>query len=146
MKNTILALVVTTTFLLLQAAHVFAHCEVPCGIYDDKMRISMLNEHITTIEKSIAKAAEFEQKGNSNQMVRWIMSKEDHANQFQHIVSQYFLTQRIKPDAHHYTEKLALLHQMLVYAMKTKQSDDPANISKLKQLVMDFDKLYFAPH
>ena len=30
-----------------------AHCEIPCGIYDDELRISMLNEHITTIEKSM---------------------------------------------------------------------------------------------
>jgi nickel superoxide dismutase len=30
-------------------------CEIPCGIYDDEMRINMIAEHITTIEKSVKK-------------------------------------------------------------------------------------------
>ena len=31
----------------------FAHCQIPCGIYDDKMRFTMMAEHVTTIEKSM---------------------------------------------------------------------------------------------
>jgi nickel superoxide dismutase len=31
----------------------FAHCEIPCGIYDDHARIHMILEHVTTIEKSM---------------------------------------------------------------------------------------------
>jgi len=74
------------------------------------------------------------------------MNKEDHANQFQDIVTQYFLTQRIKTDAKEYGKKLELLHQMLVYAMKCKQTTDLQHTAKLKELVRQFDKLYFAPH
>ena len=31
----------------------FSHCEIPCGIYDDEMRVRMIAEHVTTIEKSM---------------------------------------------------------------------------------------------
>ena len=41
--------------LLLFAGTAASHCEIPCGIYDDQMRITLLNEHIATIEKSMDK-------------------------------------------------------------------------------------------
>jgi nickel superoxide dismutase len=138
------------TFLLaaifIFAASAASHCEIPCGIYDDKMRITMLEEHITTIEKSMGQITDLEKGQNSNQLVRWVMNKEKHAAAFQEIVTQYFLTQRIKPDEKLYSEKLSLLHQMLVYGMKCKQTTDLNHVSKLKQLVKEFEKLYFASH
>ena len=30
-----------------------AHCEIPCGIYDDEAGIKQLLEHVTTIEMSM---------------------------------------------------------------------------------------------
>ena len=30
-----------------------AHCEIPCGIYGDSVRIALIYEHITTVEKSM---------------------------------------------------------------------------------------------
>ncbi len=121
-----------------------AHCEIPCGIYDDQMRISMILEHVATIEKSMNQIMEIE-KGDhkANQLVRWVTNKEQHADELQHIVSQYFMTQRIKPDAENYEKKVTLLHQMLVAAMKCKQTTDLANTAALKTLVADFQKLYF---
>ncbi len=132
--------------LLLFAGTAASHCEIPCGIYDDQMRITLLNEHIATIEKSMDKINNPSDGVGSNQHVRWIMNKENHADEFQEIVSQYFLTQRIKPDSKDYTAKLELLHQMLIYAMKCKQTTDLQNTAKLKELVQSFEKLYFAPH
>ena len=122
-----------------------AHCEVPCGIYDDEMRADMIAEHITTIEKSMKMIAELSaaKPENYNQLVRWIDNKEEHAGQIQHIVSQYFLTQRIKLDAKKYAEKLSVLHKMLVYAMKCKQTTDPSHVATLRGLLMDFRALYF---
>jgi nickel superoxide dismutase len=38
---------------------------------------------------------------------------------------------------------LVILHQMLVFAMKTKQTTDLQNVEKLRELVNDFVKLYF---
>ena len=59
----------------------FAHCEVPCGIYQDSVRISLILEHITTIEKAMNQITKIsnEDKPNYNQLVRWITNKEEHA-------------------------------------------------------------------
>ena len=121
-----------------------AHCEIPCGIYDDGMRLDQVAEHIKTIEKSMNKinALSKENPVNYNQLVRWVTNKETHANEIQHIVTQYFMTQRIKPDAKKYAEKLKALHHMLIYAMKCKQTTDPTNTEKLKSLLKEFEILY----
>jgi len=130
-----------------------AHCEIPCGIYADKMRIDMLKEHVTTIEKSMNQIMELEKAEtiNYNQLVRWINNKDDHANQFQHIVTQYFMTQRIKvvdgsdkAALDKYQKELGLLHEMLVYAMKAKQTTDLQNCTKLKELIDIFYNSYFS--
>ena len=126
----------------------FAHCEVPCGIYDDQARINMILEHIATIEKSMQqiKIIEKEKNPDSNQLVRWIMNKEHHATEIQTIVTQYFMTQRIKLGVKDYNKKLSLLQQMLVYSMKCKQTTDLENAAKLREFVKQFHQLYFAGH
>ena len=128
-----------------------AHCQIPCGIYDDPARFTLLREDITTIEKSMKSITDLSAAGdkNFNQIVRWIDNKEEHAQKFMDIVTDYFMAQRIKPAdpadaaAHaDYLKKVELLHNMLVYAMKCKQTTDLANTDKLKTLVDDFEKLY----
>lgn len=131
-----------------------SHCEIPCGIYGDEARFDMLNEHITTIEKSMNKIVELsaENPVNYNQLVRWINNKEDHANKFMDIVTQYFMTQRIKEVAvgaegyDKYVKKITLLHEMLRVAMKCKQTTDTANTDKLTELVSDFHTAYTEGH
>jgi nickel superoxide dismutase len=132
-------------FCLGSGTQVLAHCEIPCGIYDDAMRVSMLKEHVVTIEKSMNTIMDLEKDKdkNMNQLVRWIMNKEDHANQFQEIVSQYFLTQRIGLDSKDSTQKVEVLHKMLVYAMRCKQSTDTEHIQTLRKLIKEFEELYF---
>jgi nickel superoxide dismutase len=122
-----------------------AHCEIPCGIYDDQMRINMIDEHITTIEKSMKQIIELagQKPTDYNQISRWVMNKEDHANKLQHIVTQYFMTQRIKFDTEKYSEKLTLLHKLLVYAMKCKQTTDVSHIATLRSVLKEFQSLYF---
>lgn len=130
----------------------WSHCEIPCGIYDDEMRYEMLVEHINTIEKSMDQIVKLsaEADRNYNQLVRWVVNKEEHAVKFMDIVQQYFLNQRIKPvdsDAgekyNDYVDQLKLMHQMLVYAMKCKQTTDKNNTEKLKELVAGSRALYF---
>ena len=145
MKKIFLQILVGCSFVFLFSVQAFAHCEIPCGIYDDEMRIKIINEHIVTVEKSMNQiiGLEKEEHHNSNQLVRWIMNKERHADEIQDIVTQYFMTQRIKLDTKNYEKKIVLLHQMLIYSMKCKQTTDLANVSKLKELVNDFKELYF---
>lgn len=127
-----------------------AHCEIPCGIYGDEARLAMILEDIGTIEKAMTKIDELASDlSNINQLTRWVNNKETHANRIQETVTQYFMTQRIKVPAADdekavsaYHEKLALLHQMLVYAMKCKQTTDPVNATRLHELTHEFKKAY----
>ena len=132
-----------------------AHCEVPCGIYEDSVRIALIKEHIVTVEKSMKQIAEISKEGtpNYNQLVRWVNNKEEHAKKIQEIVSQYFLHQRIKiTDSNDskayakYQKQLELLHHILVYAMKCKQTTDLANIEKISSTVSQFEQAYFHKH
>ena len=148
-KNVIITLIILVYAI---PSFVSAHCEIPCGIYADKMRIDMIREHITTIEKSMKQINELKNTNplNYNQLVRWIMNKDEHANQIQNIVSQYFMTQRIKlvdesnkAAMDKYQKEISLLHKMLIYAMKTKQTTELNNCEKLRHLVDTFYNLYF---
>jgi nickel superoxide dismutase len=131
----------------------YSHCQVPCGIYGDKVRIVMLKEHLTTIEKSMNQINELSKnpQANMNQLVRWVNNKDTHADEFTKIVTYYFLTQRIKiKDATNteefkkYQDQTTTLHQMMVYSMKSKQTADVQNVEKLRNLVDQFVKLYFS--
>ena len=122
-----------------------AHCQIPCGIYDDAARIAMLKEHVTTIEKSMNEIAKLpaDSPENINQLVRWVNNKDEHADQLTEIVTYYYLAQRIKPDRENYEAKLKALHSMMIAAMKCKQTVDLKNVEELKALIQEFDGLYF---
>ena len=145
MRGKWLTLIMAIAMVAVAAERVGAHCEIPCGIYDDQLRADLIAEHATTIEKSMKKIVELSKQNpvNYNQLVRWVSNKEKHADEIQHLVTQYFMTQRLKPDAKKYSEKLAVLHKMLIYAMKCKQSTDVAHVSTLRSLTKEFEILYF---
>jgi nickel superoxide dismutase len=147
-------LLVCMTMVAALAAPLFAHCEIPCGIYNDKMRFDMIEEHITTIEKSMNSINELSQARdkNYNQLVRWVTNKEEHAVELQHIVEQYFLTQRIKPvepdagdDYATYQKHLELCHRIIVHAMKAKQTTDLAHVEALRAFTAEFRASYLGP-
>ena len=148
----LLSLIFFLTLIILSQSAIFSHCEVPCGIYNDEMRFTMILEHIQTIEKAMQQVIQLSEESpqNMNQVVRWIMNKEKHADEIQHIISQYFLTQRIKGAdaedtvaAKNYVKKLTLCHQILVFAMKCKQTTDLDILKKLTSSVGEFKKVYF---
>ena len=140
-----LVMVLTLVGFASVPANLAAHCEIPCGIYDDQMRANMIAEHITTIEKSMKEivALSGQSPVNYNQLMRWVTNKENHADELQNIVSQYFMTQRIKPEDAEYAKKLAVLHQMLISSMKCKQTTDLANVATLRTQLKEFETLYF---
>lgn len=152
LKFATLALVLSFFFV---SQSVSAHCEIPCGIYGDSLRVSLLKEHVSTIEKSMKMIGELSEQANPNynQLVRWVMNKEEHATKIQDIVSQYFLHQRVKitnpSNKEHYNKyikQLAALHEISVYSVKAKQSSDISNIENLRKSVEAFEKIYFNSH
>lgn len=127
----------------------YTHCQIPCGIYGDETRFTMLEEHLTTIEKSMVQLGETmsTEPPNANQAVRWVLNKEEHADEFTNIITYYFLAQRIKPtdgagkDA--YLAKLEMLHNLIVLSMKCKQTDDVENVAQMREILGEFKEAYF---
>jgi len=108
-----------------------AHCQVPCGIYDDPARIERLREDTRTIAKAIKNIHDMAGAHSAqgvNQVVRWVTTKEDHASHIIDVMANYFLAQRVKPaesgSSGHadYLTKLEKHHAVIVAAMKAKQN------------------------
>ena len=142
-------LLMTLGCFLLAAYSARAHCQVPCGIYDDRVRLTLMYEHIDTIEKSMKQIEALAgDTGEANQLTRWVLNKEEHVRQLSKIVTYYFMAQRIKPpkdgaSAEKYQAELGLLHGILVHAMKAKQTTDEAHIKALREKTAAFGLSYF---
>ena len=144
---------ITALITLVYAAPASAHCQIPCGIYDDELRVQLIEEHIGTVEKSMKKIIELsaENEEEYNQLVRWVNNKEAHATEIQDIVTAYFMAQRIKPAVDHedekamneYIHKLAILHAIQIHAMKAKQGTDLSEIENLRKMTKMFREAYF---
>ena len=128
-----------------------AHCQMPCGIYDDAARLTHLREDATTITKAISNIIELSGKHDPqafNQAARWVAAKEDHASDVITIVAEYFLTQKVKPVApgsdgyDAYLKKLADHHAVMVAAMKTKQQANLAAAAALDKAIDNLAKDY----
>ncbi len=127
------------------ASQAAAHCQVPCGIFHDQLRFESMLEDTETIAKCITQIGDLSATHDAtdhNQLVRWVMTKEDHANKIQETIADYFMAQRIKSDDPAYGKKLMASHAVMVAAMKSKQAADPATAEKLKKAILDFHQAY----
>lgn len=132
----ICTLAIVFSFISLTSA--YSHCQIPCGIYDDNARVMAMLEDVTTIEKSMKMMAELAGKTDvqsQNQMVRWVMNKEEHSQKIISSISDYFLTQRVKASQEDYTARLIKHHSVIVAAMTTKQQSDLKYAALLKDAV-----------
>jgi nickel superoxide dismutase len=141
----VFSLLVTSLFT---TASLFAHCQIPCGIYDDELVFSQLEQDVETIDKSGKMIRELSAKEplsaqDHQQLVRWTTNKDAHAQKIMDQASNYFLAQRIKPDAENYAEKVKLLQLIILYSMNSKQSVESEPVEKLSQSLAEFKKLYF---
>ena len=124
------------SFFLIQPVH--AHCQIPCGIYDDNARVKAMLEDVATVEKSMKLISELSSKSDAqsqNQLTRWVTNKEKHAQNIISTISDYFLTQRVKPSQKDYAERLIKHHAVILAAMKSKQNIDLKYAKKLKKCV-----------
>lgn len=148
-----LPVAIVLAFGLFFAKDAVAHCQLPCGIYNDNMRIISIQEHITTIEKSMRLIVELQKNPseNMNQIVRWVNNKENHADELTDILTYYFMAQRVKVPAEKsgetytkYQTQLELLHGMMVSAMKAKQTTDHQYVAQLRSQLDTFANAYFS--
>lgn len=126
-----------------------AHCQVPCGIYNDVTRIISIMEDFKTIEKAMTKIVELAKAPDptsKNQMVRWVYTKDEHATNIQNTVTSYFMTQRLKESNTNYSDQLTLLHKILVTSMVCKQTIEQKNPRHGLELINSFSKIYLDKH
>jgi len=142
MSRMLLALIASA----LLCSTVFAHCQVPCGIYGDQLRFEQLLEDTKTIAKAQGQINELAPSAktgqDSNQLVRWVVTKETHAGSIQNVIADYFLAQRIKSDSPRYADQLKAAHAVTVAAMKCKQSTDAATAAGLEKAIHDLYRAY----
>jgi nickel superoxide dismutase len=128
-----LVLVSLASPLLVGSGAARGHCQVPCGIYDDHARVVAMREDATTIGKALEQIAALSARRDAqsvNQLVRWVNTKEQHAERIMRTIADYFLAQKIQPPAAAadataraaYLERLGRHHAVMVQAMKCKQS------------------------
>lgn len=145
------------TGVLFALSNLFGHCQVPCGIYDDALRIIQLEEDIQTIEKAMLNIHEFSKKDvlsahDQNQLTRWINTKEQHAQNIQNKMTEYFLAQRIKPkepsdeDYRKYVRLTTQCQKVIFHAMKSKQTVDSEWVELLKSSLDGLVDFYFDDH
>jgi len=130
------------------------HCQVPCGIFDDPKLVSDIMEAIATIKKAMVQINELSATMNAlniNQMTRWVNTKEEHATKIVSLVSEYCLCQRVKPVADpkspfkseaDYIAALGSHHNVMLAAVKCKQTVDPANADALESAAKEMSKMY----
>lgn len=115
---------------LLPAETVFAHCDIPCGIYDPKpAQIAA-----ATVLKMVQKIEELDLK-EGNDFVRMVMVKEEHAEKCKKEIlilwTDYFKPEHLEkfPDLHELIWKTAKL------CSKNKQSVDEVLANELIEAV-----------
>ena len=125
-KFHLMAFVVAACLLSLAVPRqLLAHCQVPCGIYDDHARVMGMLEDVVTIKKAVKLLNDLNDKGDvqsKQQFTRWVITKEQHAQKIISTISDYFLTQRVKAKQADYVERLKKHHAVIVGAMKAKQN------------------------
>mmetsp|Transcript_16272 Transcript_16272/g.25343 ORF Transcript_16272/g.25343 Transcript_16272/m.25343 type:complete len:209 (+) Transcript_16272:81-707(+) len=129
------------------------HCQVPCGIFDDPAIVAEIKQAAETIRKAMVQSNELhsglgaETSAQSlNQMMRWVMTKEEHAKKIISLISEYCLCQRVKKEVFacdkDYVDALKAHHAVMQAAMKAKQSVDTATADALDHAIGDFAKMY----
>ena len=122
-----------------------AHCQIPCGIYDDHAEVKAMMQDVQTIYKALDLIAELSGKTDAqsqNQLVRWVMNKEQHAEKIIQTMGNYFLTQRVKSSQKDYQERLVKHHAVIVAAMKAKQNVAESHADVLRKAVSELFAYY----
>jgi len=138
-------MLVAASLSLFTPQQTLAHCQVPCGIYDDHMRVMSMLEDAATIEKAINSINELVGKRDAqsqNQLVRWVNTKEHHAQQTIETISNYFLTQRVKTSQADYIQRLEKHHAVILAAMKAKQTVDIGTAKDLTKAIKALEGYY----
>lgn len=118
----------------------FSHCQIPCGIYDDKARIASMLEDAHTIEKALIELSKNDL--SKNQLIRWVNNKELHAQNIINCISNYFLAQKLSSSEEKYEEILSDLHNVIINAVNVKQKTRLEYCNQLKESIQKLKTYY----
>lgn len=134
---------------LLPSSPVFAHCDIPCGIYDPHEAqvaahtVIRMTQLINEVKASSDNAPFEERKKIISQVSRLTHVKEEHAEKVKHEISviwaDYFKPEHLEkfPDLH---EKV---FQILKLASKTKQEINMDAANELLTKVQEFAEIFY---
>ena len=117
-------------------ARVYAHCDLPCGVYDPAQ---------ARIEAQSVKGCQEKFQGSDDEVFRQraVQIKEERADLVKHHLWVLW-TDYFKPE---HLEKYPELHQLFWDATKAagaaKKSLDPADGQKLLDLIAEIDKIFW---
>ena len=145
MNKLMKSLLLLVVLMLVYSPVAYSHCQIPCGIYDDHARVKTMLEDAATTRKSVKLINDLSGKSDAqsnNQIVRWVMNKEKHAQNVISSISDYFLTQRVKSKQKDYIERLKKHHAVIVAAMKVKQNADMKYVDALEASIKELLTYY----
>lgn len=148
LHHTLLKISCLTALFVCLASYARAHCQVPCGIYDDPARVTSMLEDAATVQKAVTSLASLAGKTDAqsiNQSARWVQNKELHAQRIIETISNYFLTQRVKPGQDDYSTRLARHHAVILAAMKAKQNASADAAQVLRESIQALRAYYPIP-
>lgn len=125
--------VALVTFVVVLHSHLLSHCQMPCGIYHDDMVFDRFDQYIETMYKGITviNDSPFKTTRERNETIRWVMQKDVQSDEMAHIITSYFLQQKIQPSDPELCKKLTSAHKLLFLLVAIKQNTD-------RQMVLDF--------
>lgn len=115
---------------------VYAHCDIPCGIYDPRGA----QEAALTVIRMMDLIAESK---SNHDTVRYVHTKEEHAERCKHeiriIWGDYFKDEHLKefPELHE------LVHQIMQYGSKARQGADRKIGQELLEKVNQFAEIFW---
>lgn len=117
---------------------VFAHCDIPCGIYDPNDALQAAKTMLKMTQKLLA----LDENSDPNNFTRMVMVKEKHGKKCKHELLTLW-TDYFKPE---HLEKLPDLHEKVWTAAKqvskVKQHIDEAEAKKLVLMIEEIGKMF----
>jgi nickel superoxide dismutase len=110
---------------------------------EDASTVEKATDQIITLSNDIdSKQTSTPIAQNYNQLVRWVTNKESHAEKIISTMTNYFLTQRVKPTQEDYLDRLSKHHAVILAAMKAKQNASITASNALKVAIQNLATYY----
>lgn len=123
----------------------YAHCQMPCGIYHDDMVYDEIDQYVETMVKAVSKIKDgkFSTPSERNELIRWVMTKDHLSDETAHLICTFFLQQKIKPGEKDTAKQLESAHKMLFQLVVIKQTVDFKPVSDFAE---EWDKFKLMFH